>query len=403
MVLLVAACAVVEPPPGGPPDEIRPHLALMEPDSGSVGLRDIRSLDLTFSEKMDRVSAVSWLHFFPEQRIRQTKWHGATRAEVVLEQPLPPDTLIIVEIAAGMKDAHKVKSRRGRRYPIATGDSIPSGRISGVLIMADSAVTNGVVELFDLPPDSLEYFQQPLVRRTVSDRTGAYVFDWLPVPGGPWLLRAFADANGDLRPGEREAQRLLPDTLSLAVAADEGVAGVTTLFSADTPGRLRIAPFAPPPYPGATGIWSTPITEADTGWVPVATDRANFAFLDPAGDSFLPDVAPGLNRLVVFVDVDGDSLFSGVPDSLLPALPDSPRTAVGDTVAGHFLEPWQLIEGVEVEPGLESELTLPVQDFVLTPWVPPAMPDTLNAAIDSLGIPAPTAVDTLDGAPDKTD
>ncbi len=385
--MLLASCAVVEPPPGGPPDKVGPHLEFMIPDSASTGLGAIDEIHLTFSEKMDRVSAVTWLHFFPDQRIRATKWHGAKRADIVLEYPLPPDTVIIVEIAAGMRDAHKVKNRRGRRYPISTGGSIPGGRISGVLVMADSAVTNGVIELYDVPPDTIEYFQQSLLRRTVTDRTGSYTFDWLPVPGGPWLLRAYADPNGDLRPGEAEAQRLLPDTLSLTTEASEAVAGVTTLYAAKTPGRILVAPFAPASFLGRSMAWTMHITEEDTGWVPAPLEQANFAWLDPAAESPVAEVKPGPNRMIVFVDVDGDSTFSGVPDSLLTLTPDSLRDAGGDSAISHFMEPWIMVEGLEVLPGLDTLLELPGHAYSLTPWIPPPpadRPDSLTALGDSL-------------------
>ncbi len=105
-----SACAVVEPPPGGPVDMTPPHLVFMIPDSAATGLGDVTSINLTFSEKMDRTSAVTWLHFFPDQRIRKTKWTGATEAEIEFCEPLPADTVIVVEICPGCDDAHKVKS-----------------------------------------------------------------------------------------------------------------------------------------------------------------------------------------------------------------------------------------------------------------------------------------------------
>jgi len=404
--ILLAACAVVEPPPGGPKDEVRPHLVTMSPDSGSMDLGVVSKLELTFSEKMDRVSAFSWLHFYPDQRIRQTKWHGATRAEVTLEEPLPPDTLVIVEIAGGMRDAHRVANRRGRLYPITTGGDIPGGQISGVLVMADSAVSNGVVELYDVPPDTLEYFQQSLLRRTTTDKTGAYLFDWLPTSGGPWLLRAFADADGDLRPGEREAQRLLPDTLGLSAADPVLVAGVTTLYPYNTPGRLLIAPFADSTRVASSLAWTMQITEEDTGWVPVPVTRANFAPLDPAAVSEILEVAPGANRLLVFVDVDGDSTFSGVPDSALTTLPDTLRGAYADSVISHWLEPWFMLENLEVSPGLATDVTLPAVALTYTPWTPPepTRADSLAAAPDdSLLNLLPSAADSAQVLAPETD
>jgi len=384
-VILVAACAVVEPPPGGPVDKIRPHVQFMIPDSASTGLGEIRQLNFTFSEKMDRISAVTWLHFFPDQRIDKTKWHGATRADITLEQPLPPDTVIVVEIAAGMRDAHKVANRRGRRYPIATGDSIPVGKISGVLVMADSAVSNGVVELYAIPPDTLAYFEQNMLRRTVTDNTGTYDFRWLPVPGGPWLLRGYADDNGDLRPGDKEAQRLLPDTLSIDVANSTASAGVTTLYPVKTPGRFLIAPFSQPDFPGQMRAWSMHVTEKDTGWVPAPLKKGKSVPLDPESETPVSKVPPGTSRLLVFVDMDGDSTFSGIADSLLGRVP---AETDADSVSAYYLEPWLMLENLEIEPGLDTPVTLPATAYSLTPWA------VVPAATDSMAVTEPASGDS---------
>jgi len=384
-VILATACAVVEPPPGGPIDTTPARLTTVNPDSGTTGIGELKTLRLTFSEKMDRTSAVSWLYFFPDQRIRQTKWHGAIEAEVILEFPLTPDTVIVVEVASGMRDAHKLKSPFSRRFPIATGDSIPIGVINGVLIMADSAVTNGVVELYDVPPDTLEYFQQPLLRRTASDNSGAYRFDWLPVPGGPWLVRAFTDPDDNLRPGDRDAQRLLPDTLWLTPDSPVASAGVTTLFAWNAPGRILVGPFDPPDHGESVLAWTLAMAEEDTGWVPVPErGQAHPIFpLDPAGGGVIGEVSPGRNRVLVFVDVDGDSTFSGVPDTMLAFVPDSLRITLPDSVpeTEWFLEPWLMVEEVFIEPGLDIELNLPALPYNLTPWTPPepaaGVPDSL--------------------------
>ena len=391
-LVLGAACAVVEPPPGGPVDVTPPELVVMEPDSGAIGVGELKTIRLRFSEKMDRVSAVTWLHFFPDQRIRQTKWHGATEAEVILENTLPPDTVIVLEVAAGMRDAHKVKSDKSRRFPISTGGEIPAGIIEGVLIMADSAVTNGVLELYEIPPDTLEYFQQPILRRTVTDRTGKYRFDWLPVPGGPWLVRAYSDPDNNLRPGERDAQRLVPDTLRLSAEVPAANSGVTTLYAWNTPGRVLVGPFDPPLHEGEIMVWTMAVTEEDTGWVPApeSGQAVTFSRLDPSTGGLITEVKPGLSRAVMFVDVDGDSTFSGVPDSLLGVIPDSVAAAVPDTVeTAWYLEPWFMFEGIVVEPGLDAEFVLPPVHYSLTPWTAPApaVPDSLAGALeDSLRI-----------------
>lgn len=373
---------------------------VMSPDSGATGVGELKTIKLRFSEKMDRTSAVTWLHFFPDQRIRQTKWHGAVEAEVILENTLTPDTVIVVEVASGMRDAHKVKGVGSRRFPISTGGVIPSGTIDGVLIMSDSAVTNGVLELYEIPPDTLEYFQQPILRRTVTDESGKYLFDWLPVPGGPWLVRAFTDPDDNLRPGEKDAQRLLPDTLSLTVESPTASPGVATLFPWNTPGRVLVGPFDPSLHAGAVMAWTMSVTDEDTGWVPVPENGESLPFsrLDPVTGGIITDVKPGNSRAVLFVDMDGDSTFSGIPDTLLTSIPDSLAAAVPDSVdIAWYLEPWFMVEGIEVDPGLDTDFELPRVIYSLTPWTPPppdpVLPDSLSgddsatAAGDSLNVP----------------
>lgn len=393
-LVLLNSCAVVEPPPGGPEDVDPPYVTFVYPDSGATGLQDVKKLRVVFSEKMDRQAATSWLHFFPDQRIRKTKWKGSTSAEIELENPLPADTLIVVEISAGLRDAHKVKSRQGRRYPLATGDSIPSGTLSGVLLLEDAPVTSGVVELYGLQPDTLEYFQRPLIRRTVTSETGAYRFDWLPVPGGPWVARAFSNKDGSLRPGERDPQRLIPDTLRVTPAEPDGVVGITKLFAYDTPGRLRTGPFTAPGHTGQVMAFTLQISDADTGYVAVpATPRQHpMSVLLPDTGGVVTKVKPGLNRLIAFVDVDDDSTFSSVPDTLLGSV----VAGLTDTLTW-YLEPWTILEDLRVEPGLESRFTMPAWTDSLTvmpaPIVREAPADSMAAGLaDSLETARPDSL-----------
>ena len=377
---------MVEPPPGGPIDSTPPHLVAVFPDSGTTGLGEISVLHFTFSEKMDRANAFSWLYFFPDQRIRKTKWHGAMVADVFLEKPLPADTLIVVEVAGSMRDAHKVKNKRSRRFPISTADSIPTGTIAGVLLFEEGALENGVVELYGLQPDSVEYFRRPLIRRTVTNNQGAFRFDWLPIPSGPFLVRAFQDGDFNLRPGEKDPQRLLPDTLTVSVETGTASAGVTQLYPSNTPGRLLVDAFASPGFEGAVVAWSMAITDADTGYspAPAGAGQENFAFLDTLSGGVLGEVKPGSNRVMVFVDMDADSSFSAVPDTLLPEFYGSQADSVL-----WYLEPWVLIEGIHLEPGLSARFEMPAWSDSLTAWHAPepmiGMVDSLTAALaDSL-------------------
>ena len=255
--------------------------------------------------------------------------------------------------------------------------------------MGDSAVTNGVVELFAVPPDTIAYFQQPLLRRSVTDRDGRWTFDWLPVPGGPWLVRAFSDADGNLRPGDREAQRLLPDTLSLDAARNAVNAGALTLFAHGTPGRLQVPPFTPAAWSGAWGALPLAVAENDTGWTPApqpgGPGRARARRLDPFAGTVLDSVPSGSLRVVLFADIDDDSLLSTVTGEVLRVL----ATASGwpDTLpAALYLEPWWLVDGLEVPPGLAAPLAVPAATPTFTAWTPP---DSLPAVKAPAGAATP--------------
>lgn len=355
-----------------------------------MNLAGQKVLRFRFSEKMDRRGANSWLRFFPDQEIKKTVWHGAVEAEVVLFEALPADTVIVVELMPGTTDSHRVTSNEARRFPIATGDSLYGGAISGRLVIADSAMAGAVVELFAVPPDTVEYFQQKPLRRTESDSLGVFRFDWLPVPGGPWLLRAFADADHNLRTGDKDAQRLSPDTLSISPAAPAIDTGILTVFDWNHPGTLRTGAFDASRWPGGVAAWALSVTDADTGWTPRPAKRGmdSVGWLDPLTGGVVEEAPPHLVRLVVFVDVDGDSTFSAIPDTLYgpPAVTgtDSTVHSTADSTTW-FLEPWGLVEGIDLEPGMTADFTVPALGDSLVPWAAPVVADTLAAvAADSL-------------------
>ena len=89
-------------------------------------------------------------------------------------------------------------------------------------------------------------------------------------------------------------------------------------------------------------------------------------------------MSPHLNRVIVFVDIDGDSTFSAVPDSIygLPSGADVDSTR-------WVLEPWGLVEGIVLEPGMEAEFSVPTLGDSLVAWFPPAPApsDSLEAAV----------------------
>jgi len=392
LVCLLAACATIEPPQGGPVDVTPPDVVSVTPDSGTVGLTGLDRIEIEFSEKVNPAPAVRFVHFYPDIDVKGTKWSGRRRATITFHAPLPPDTVIVVEIPKGHTDVHRVKSVTSRRYPLATTDSLPGGAITGLLMFEEEPAAWAVVELYLVPPDTLEYFQQDLLRRTEADSTGHFALPWLVVPGGPYLLRAFVDNNEDLRPAENEPQRLLPLNVSISIESPVVDVGRHVIYSPQTPGRLLGQLVAAVDTRALFG-WTEKIAEADTGFVPRHATRtpSGQAGVTPGDTTIFDPTGPGLVRAIVFADLDGDSLLSALPDS----------TVLPDSVIWRW-EPYATVDTLTVEAGLDLFSLISAPGDSLRPCATPppvkvVLPDTAAAATESnLG-----ALDTVSSPPDS--
>jgi len=400
------------------------------PESGTVDVGALTVLRFEFSEKMDRTRAESWLVLYPPVPIRDTDWDGARVAKVELQEPLPADTVVVVEIRPGMKDMRRVANRTARRWPIATGAKLPDGEIRGGVVYADQPLPGGVVELFPVPPDTVRWFQQDLLRRTQSDSTGRWSLGWLDVPAGPFLLRIFRDGDGDLRAGENDPSRLLPDTLFLTVDAPRRDLGVIIVYDPDAPGTV-IGPIDS--LLGGVGSilgWAEAYTAEDTTWsaMPLTAAPPGQIGVAAGTEATFSEVPPGQVRVILFVDVDGDSLLSVLPvDSTLAvamsgttyvAATDTPGEARIDTVVAPvewLVEPHALVDSLILEPGREVRFASPTAWRRDRPWfgpIPPApvdadslaaaMADSLAAMVDSLQALADSLVASQDTTQDTT-
>ncbi len=359
-------------------DETPPDVVSVTPDSGTVGLSVLDRIEIEFSEKVTPTPAARFVHFYPALDVKGTKWSGRRRATISFLESLPPDTVIVVEIPKGYTDVHRVESVTSRRYPLATADSLPGGEITGVLMFGEDPASWAVVELYPVPPDTLEYFQQDILRRTEADSTGRFALPWLMVPGGPYLLRAFVDDNEDFRPADSEPQRLLPLDVSISVESPVVDVGSHVIYSPQTPGRLLGHLVAEVDTRALFG-WTEKVAEADTGFVPRhATRQPNdLAGVTPGDTAIFDPAGPGLVRAIVFADLDSDSLLSALPDS----------TVLPDSVIWRW-EPYATVDTLTVEPGLDLLSLLPAPGDSLRPCATPppvkvVLPDTTTAAADS--------------------
>jgi len=385
---LAAACATIESPSGGPEDRTPPEVAAFAPDSGSVGLTGVDEFVVTFSEKVQPRPAETLMRFYPDLEVAKTKWKGRRTMIVQLLDTLPADTTIVVEIPVGVSDIHRVTSKRSWVFPLATADSFPPGVIEGQVLLEGEPVDGAVAELYNVPPDSSTWEREPLLRRVEADTTGVFRLSWLPVPGGPWLLRVFVDSSGDLRAGEKEAQRLWPEHYLLDDLVSERSLGILNIFNPTTAGRIEALGVGPEPWEGDVFGWPMAIAEEDTGFAPAFANTAprGFAAAAPGDTSAWDEAGPGLTRLILFVDLDGDSLLSALPDSLLGI---THHDLPADSVTWSW-EPFAFADSIDVEPGRPVWTTLPAFPDTVAPCPTPPRPavaafdTTAAAASDSL-------------------
>ena len=157
--------------------------------------------------------------------------------------------------------------------------------------------------------------------------------------------------------------------------------------------------------------WPVTFAEEDTGFVPAHATRPpkGLAALEGRDTTVFDPAGPGLVRLVLFADLDGDSLLSALPadtirvatlvpdtaavDSTVDApSPEPPRMieAMIDSILWRW-EPYATAESLEVDPGLPTFVTLP------------RLPDTLAICTIAPPKPARARTDTLERAyPDTT-
>jgi len=386
LAALLGACAQVEPPRGGPEDVTPPRLLATTPDSGAVGLDDVRSLEFLFSEKLTVQPAERLLQFYPPLEVAKSRWKGRRRLTVELRAPVPEDTVVVAFLPAGYRDGHGVGAVRSRTLVFSTGDSLPPGRLGALVTLEGEPAGRAALELLAAPGDTAGAPPPEVLRRAVAaDSSGHVSLDWLPVPGGPWTLRVFNDENGDGRLADNEPQRLWPGTWTLGPDLPARDLGLLALFKPNTPGRLLAAP-PPAPWPAPLLGWPETIGEEDRGFTPAHARRKARGTVPAQSDTTVwPAAGPGLTRLILFADVDGDSVLSALPDS-----------SAADTVLWTW-EPFAVVDSLEIEPGRPLRLALPAPPDTVAPCLvaPPARPaaasaDSLAAAPGDSLAPPPT-------------
>jgi hypothetical protein len=308
---LVGACAVQEPPPGGPEDRVPPSIVSTVPREDSAGVgRDVAPV-FYFNEKVDPASFRNRIFVYPPVEFDRLHVKGE-RLEIAFRGLLPETTLCIV-VGAGIKDYHRVESKRNFMLYFSTSDSIARGEISGIVLFKEKPDSTGVAELFEVAGDTATDVRSAKRSRVAfAGNDGRFNLRGLPTDASRFLLRAFIDVDGDTRYSEgKEFAALSSDTIVLdrfrpvrddirfviidpnePGAVDGRIVNETPFRSAPT---VRLAP-APRDAstarlaPGGRGVQSI-------------TARA-----DSTGAFLLSRVPPGSYTVSAFIDIKPDTI-----------------------------------------------------------------------------------------------
>ena len=212
--LSLAACASASPPPGGPPDSEPPRLVKITPDTGAVSVRPpkvVFRFDEVVSERPQGAATLAGLFLIsPRDGEPRVDWDREA-IEVRPRRGWRPNTVYTVTMLPGLVDLRSNVRKDGATAVFSTGPTIPDTRITGIAFdwIAGGPLPKAFVEA--TTPDSVVYV-------TGADSVGRFTFRHLPP--GPYIVRAFGDANANRVREPREAYDSATVTVVEGTGAD---------------------------------------------------------------------------------------------------------------------------------------------------------------------------------------
>ncbi len=195
----LAGCAKPGSPGGGPADEQPPEIMRTAPADGETHVDVASTIDIEFSEEMNRPSVERSLSIVPDlEGLRQT-WRGRTLS-VDPTASLPESTTVVVEIAASAQDYHSVAAGRPFSFAFSTGAFIDKGIITGAVTSGGDPLARARVWacVGAAGPDSTGLVW-PCGYSTSTDENGVFLLRNVRPAATPYTIVAFLDGNSDGR------------------------------------------------------------------------------------------------------------------------------------------------------------------------------------------------------------
>jgi len=135
MASMVAACASIGMPEGGPRDETPPKYVRANPMPGTTGITKPR-VNVFFNENIKVEDIANKLVVSPAQKQNPTVSANGRRLTIELRDSLLPNTTYTLDFADAIRDLNEGNILDGFAMDFATGDSIDTLRISGMVFEA---------------------------------------------------------------------------------------------------------------------------------------------------------------------------------------------------------------------------------------------------------------------------
>ena len=137
IAIAVAACASIGRPEGGPKDELPPVYVRSNPVPGTVNF-DKTTIDIYFDENIKLEDASNKVVVSPAQQQMPQIIANGKRLTVHLKDSLMPNQTYTLDFSDAIRDLNEGNILDGFVVDFATGDSIDSLRISGMVLQAEN-------------------------------------------------------------------------------------------------------------------------------------------------------------------------------------------------------------------------------------------------------------------------
>jgi hypothetical protein len=207
MLLLLVSCATdyKRPPEGGPNDKTSPGVVSSSMPDGSLNADRDTSLEIKFSEFIDRNSARTAISISPRSAAKKSKVLWYDKSVEIDFKNLDEGQTVVVSLSPSLKDTQGNPLAGSYSVSFSTGGTIDrksiKGKITGAIDKKDIVQLNYSrikVNLYRISEEELNLEKdEPEYSAGVSKE---FDFDLKNLSSGNYKLIAFNDVNGDSKP-----------------------------------------------------------------------------------------------------------------------------------------------------------------------------------------------------------